>query len=59
MRELRALEGDLLSIGQIIGIVGDTRDDDLSHAPEPTMIIPDAQELNQMVELETQFGPMW
>jgi putative ABC transport system permease protein len=44
---------------QIIGIVGDTRDDDLSHAPEPTMIIPDAQEPGQMVELETQFGPMW
>lgn len=44
---------------QIIGIVGDTRDDDLSKAPEPTMIIPDAQEPDQMVELETQFGPMW
>jgi putative ABC transport system permease protein len=44
---------------QIIGVVGDTRDDDLSQAPEPTMIIPDAQEPDQMVELETQFGPMW
>ena len=44
---------------QIIGIVGDTRDDDLSQAPEPTMIIPDAQEPDQMVELETQVGPMW
>ena len=44
---------------QIIGIVGDTRDDDLSQAPEPTMIIPDAQEPDQMVEFETQFGPMW
>lgn len=44
---------------QIIGIVGDTRDDDLSQAPEPTMIIPDAQEPDKMVELETQFGPMW
>ncbi len=44
---------------QIIGIVGDTRDDDLSQAPEPTMIIPDPQEPGQMVELETQFGPMW
>ena len=44
---------------QIIGIVGDTRDDELSQAPEPTMIIPDAQEPDQMVELETQFGPMW
>ncbi len=44
---------------QIIGIVSDTRDDDLSRAPEPTMIIPDAQEPDQMVVLETQFGPMW
>jgi putative ABC transport system permease protein len=44
---------------QIIGIVGDTRDDDLSQVPEPTMIIPDAQEPDQIVELETQFGPMW
>jgi predicted permease len=44
---------------QIVGIVGDTRDDDLSHASEPTMIIPDAQEPDQMVELEAQFGPMW
>jgi putative ABC transport system permease protein len=44
---------------QIIGIVGDTRDDGLSQAPEPTMIIPDAQEPDQIVELETQFGPMW
>jgi putative ABC transport system permease protein len=44
---------------QIIGIVGNTRDDDLSRAPEPTMTIPDAQEPDQMVELETQFGPMW
>jgi predicted permease len=44
---------------QIIGIVSGTRDDDLSQAPEPTMIIPDTQEPDQMVELETQFGPMW
>jgi predicted permease len=44
---------------QIVGIVGDTRDDDLSQAPEPAMIIPDAQEPDQMVELETQFGPLW
>jgi putative ABC transport system permease protein len=44
---------------EIIGIVSDTRDDDLSQAPEPTMIIPDAQEPDQMVEFETQFGPMW
>jgi putative ABC transport system permease protein len=44
---------------RIVGIVGDTRDEDLSQAPEPTMIIPDAQEPDQMVELETQFGPIW
>jgi hypothetical protein len=44
---------------QIVGIVGDTRDDDLSRAPEPTMVIPDVQEPDQMVELETQFGPLW
>ena len=39
--------------------MGDTRDDDLSQAPDPTMMIPDAQEPDQIVELETQFGPMW
>ena len=44
---------------QIIGIIGDSRDENLSQAPEPTMIIPDAQEPDQMVELETQFGPIW
>ena len=44
---------------QIIGIVGDTRDDDLSQEPAPTMMIPDAQEPDSMVDLETQFGPIW
>ena len=44
---------------QIIGVVGDTRDDDLSRAPEPTMMIPDAQEPDPMVEFESRFGPMW
>jgi putative ABC transport system permease protein len=44
---------------RIIGIVGDTRDQDLSQPPAPTMIIPDAQEPDQMVELETKFGPIW
>jgi putative ABC transport system permease protein len=44
---------------QIVGIVGDTRDNDLSDKPRPTMIIPDAQEPDPMVEFETQFGPMW
>ena len=42
---------------QIVGVVGDTRDDNLSQASEPTMIIPDAQEPDQMVALEAQFGP--
>ena len=41
---------------QIIGIVGDTRDDDLSQASEPTMIIPDAQEPDQMVDTR---GSVW
>jgi hypothetical protein len=44
---------------QIIGIVGDTRDSELSRAPQATMVIPDAQEPDPMVEFETQFGPMW
>jgi len=44
---------------RIIGIVADTRDDDLSQAAAPTMIIPDAQEPDGMVQLETKFGPLW
>lgn len=43
----------------IIGIFGDTRDNDLAHAPEPTMVIPDAQEPDGIIELMSQFGPIW
>lgn len=44
---------------RIIGVAADTRDQDLSHAPEPTMIIPDAQQPDGVAELWFQFGPMW
>jgi putative ABC transport system permease protein len=44
---------------QIVGIVGDARDQDLSQPAEPTMIIPDAQEPDQMVAFWTQFGPLY
>jgi predicted permease len=44
---------------RIIGVVADTRDDDLSQEPQPTMMIPDAQEPDGMVQLWTQFGPIW
>jgi putative ABC transport system permease protein len=43
----------------IIGIFGDTRDDDLSQAPVPTMVIPDAQEPAGIVKLMLNFGPLW
>ena len=44
---------------RIIGIVADTRDDDLSHRPEPTMMIPLAQEPDGMTLLGLQFGPIF
>lgn len=44
---------------RITGIVADTRDDDLSQPPAPTMIIPDAQEPDGLVQFETKFGPLW
>lgn len=44
---------------RIIGIVADTRDTDLSQAPEPTMMIPLAQEPNGMTRLGLQFGPIF
>ena len=44
---------------QIIGIVADTRDDDLSQPPQPTMIIPLAQEPDGMTRLGLQFGPIF
>jgi putative ABC transport system permease protein len=44
---------------RIIGIVADTRDDDLSQAPGPTMMIPLAQEPDGMTRLGLQFGPIF
>ena len=43
---------------QIIGIVADTRDHDLSQPTEPTMIIPLAQEPDGITRLWLQFGPI-
>jgi putative ABC transport system permease protein len=43
----------------IVGIFGDTRDNDLASLPEPTMIIPDSQEPDGINELMTNFGPIW
>jgi len=43
----------------IIGIFGDTHDDGLSQAPEPTMIIPGAQEPDGIIGLMSHFGPIW
>jgi len=44
---------------QIIGIVADTRDQDLSQAAEPTMMIPLAQEPDGITRLWLQFGPIF
>ena len=41
---------------QIIGIVGNTRDVDLTLPPAPAMIIPQAQESNDMAAFWSQFG---
>jgi putative ABC transport system permease protein len=43
----------------IIGVFADTRDNDLAHVPEPTMMIPDAQVPDGIVDLMSQFGPIW
>jgi putative ABC transport system permease protein len=43
----------------VIGIFGDTRDDGLTQAPEPTMVIPDAQEPDGIIEMMSKFGPIW
>lgn len=43
----------------IIGIFGDTRDDDLAERPQPTMVLPDAQAPAGIAELMSQFGPIW
>jgi putative ABC transport system permease protein len=42
---------------EIVGVVGDTRDSNLSEAPEPTMIIPEAQETDGMTVFSLKFGP--
>jgi predicted permease len=42
----------------IIGVFGDTRDNDLAQPPQATMIIPDAQQPDGIVELMSQFGPI-
>jgi putative ABC transport system permease protein len=42
---------------QIVGIVGNTRDVDLSSPPASAMIIPQAQESNEMTAFWNQFGP--
>ncbi|MGB9435959.1 MAG: ABC transporter permease [Candidatus Acidiferrum sp.] len=42
---------------QIIGIVGNTHDVDLSTPPAPAMIIPQAQVSNDMTAFWSQFGP--
>ena len=44
---------------RIIGIVADTRDHDLSQPPQPTMMIPLAQEPNGVTRLWLQFGPIF
>jgi predicted permease len=43
----------------IIGVFRDTRDDDLTSVPEPTMVIPDAQAPDGIIDLMSQFGPIW
>lgn len=44
---------------RIIGIVADTREHDLSQPPQPTMIIPLAQEPDGMTRLGLQFDPIF
>jgi putative ABC transport system permease protein len=43
----------------IIGVFADTRDDDLTNVPEPTIVIPDAQAPDGIIDLMSQFGPIW
>jgi putative ABC transport system permease protein len=43
----------------IIGVFADTREQDLSDDPQPTMVIPDAQTPGGIIELMSQFGPIW
>ena len=43
----------------IFGVFADTREHDLTHVPEPTMVIPDAQPPVGIIDLMSQFGPTW
>jgi putative ABC transport system permease protein len=43
----------------IIGVFADTRDNDLADIPQPTMAIPDAQAPTGIIDLMSQFGPIW
>jgi len=43
----------------IIGVFADTHEHDLSDDPQPTMAIPDAQTPGGIIELMSQFGPIW
>jgi putative ABC transport system permease protein len=44
---------------QVIGIVGNTRDVDLSSPPEPAIIVPQAQVPNHMTAFWSAFGPAY
>jgi putative ABC transport system permease protein len=43
----------------IIGVFADTREHDLTYDAEPTLVIPDAQTPDGIIELMSQFGPLW
>ncbi|HEY6488442.1 MAG TPA: ABC transporter permease [Terracidiphilus sp.] len=43
---------------RILGIVADTRDNALGQAPEPTMILPLAQQPAGITKFEARFGPL-
>jgi putative ABC transport system permease protein len=43
----------------IIGVFADTREHDLTYDAEPTLVIPDAQAPPGIMDLMSQFGPMW
>jgi putative ABC transport system permease protein len=43
----------------IIGVFANTREQDLTDDPEPSMVIPDAQTPDGIIELMSQFGPIW
>ena len=44
---------------QVIGVVGDTRDNGLNQDPEPTMYIPVAQMPDKVTELNSRIAPLW